>query len=203
MRRQRKAKIVATLGPSSSTQARIEALFRAGTDVFRLNFSHGAHEEHKERFAAIRAVEGKCGRPIGVLLDLQGPKLRVGAFKTGAIELAAGDKFRLDLAEAPGDERRAGLPHPEVFAALKAGTNLLLDDGKLRLIVRKCGKDFAECEVVVGGRSDRKGVNVPDVVRYASDRQGPRGCASASIWAPTGSRCRSCSARRMSPSCAS
>jgi pyruvate kinase len=165
MRRQRKAKIVATLGPASSTPEQISALFHAGADVFRLNFSHGAHEDHKARYDAIREVEEKADRPIGVLMDLQGPKLRVGTFAEGPVELKTGGKFRFDLDAAKGDATRAQLPHPEIFAAVKVGTNLLLDDGKLRLRVKKCGDDFAECEIVVGGKlSDRKGVNVPDVV---------------------------------------
>jgi pyruvate kinase len=113
----------------------------------------------------IRAVEEKAGRPIGVLMDLQGPKLRVGAFANGPVDLKTGDTFRFDLDEAKGDARRAQLPHPEIFAAVGVGTNLLLDDGRLRLRVKKSGPDFAECEIVVGGKlSDRKGVNVPDVV---------------------------------------
>ena len=165
MRRHRKAKIVATLGPASSTPEQISALFHAGADVFRLNFSHGAHEDHKARYDIIRSVEEQADRPIGVLMDLQGPKLRVGAFGDGPVELKAGGKFRFDLDAAKGDAKRVQLPHPEIFAAVKPGTNLLLDDGRLRLKVKKCGADFAECEIVVGGKlSDRKGVNVPDVV---------------------------------------
>lgn len=165
MRRQRKAKIVATLGPASSSRKQIEDLFQAGADVFRLNLSHGTHDDHKARYDIIRAIEDRADRPIGILVDLQGPKLRVGAFRDGGVDLVAGAKFRLDLETALGDQQRAPLPHPEILAALKPGTNLLLDDGKLRLIVKKCAKDFADCEVVTGGRlSDRKGVNVPDVI---------------------------------------
>ena len=165
MRRQRHAKIVATLGPASASTEMIRSLFLAGVDVFRLNFSHGTHEQHRERLAQIRAVEQEVGRPIGVLADMQGPKLRVGTFATGSVMLNAGASFRLDLTDNPGDVTRAYLPHPEIFAALKPGANLLLDDGKLRLQVKKCGRDFADTEVVVGGvLSERKGVNVPDVV---------------------------------------
>ena len=165
MRRQRSAKIVATLGPASSTPEAIEALFRAGVDVFRLNFSHGTADEHRARCAAIRALERRTGRPVGVMADLQGPKLRVGAFAGGSAALVAGKRFRLDLAKAPGDAKRAPLPHPEVFAALEPGTDLLLDDGNIRLKVEKCGKDFADTVIVTGGTlSDRKGVNVPNVV---------------------------------------
>jgi pyruvate kinase len=165
MRRQRSAKIVATLGPSSSSPEMIETLFRAGVDVFRLNFSHGKQDEHRARFDAIRAVEKKLGRPVGVMADLQGPKLRVGTFADGKVKLAEGKRFRLDLAKTPGDARRASLPHPEIFAALGPGTELLLDDGNIRLKVESCGKDFAETVVAVGGElSDRKGVNVPNAV---------------------------------------
>ncbi|MGH8445981.1 MAG: pyruvate kinase, partial [Solimonas sp.] len=135
-------------------------------DVFRFNFSHGTHEDHRRRLDIVRAIERDSGRPIGVLLDLQGPKLRVGTFAEGRIELAAGAAFRLDLdAKTPGDARRVALPHPEIFAALKEGAELLLDDGRLQLKVLRCGADFAETQVVTGGTlSDRKGVNVPGVV---------------------------------------
>jgi len=165
IRRQRRAKIVATLGPASSTEAMIHALFIAGADVFRLNFSHGTHEAHRERLQQIRNVERSVGRPIGVLADMQGPKLRVGTFAKGPVNLVTGTKFRLDLTDQPGDATRAYLPHPEIFAALRPGANLLLDDGKLRLRVTRCAADFAETEVVIGGAlSERKGVNVPDVI---------------------------------------
>jgi pyruvate kinase len=165
MRRMRRAKIVATVGPSSSTPEKLRALFLAGVDVFRLNFSHGTQAEHRSRFEAIRAIEKDLGRPIGILMDLQGPKLRVGTFGAGFIELAPGQRLHLDLDAAPGDSKRVGLPHPEIFAALKPDTSLLLDDGKLRVVVKSCGAGWADTEVLVGGRlSDRKGVNVPDVV---------------------------------------
>lgn len=166
MRRTRKAKIVATLGPASSGPENIRALFEAGADVFRFNFSHGTHEDHRARHEAVRAVERETGRPIAVLADLQGPKLRVGAFAGGKVMLREGAPFRLDLdAGAPGDERRVGLPHPEVFAALAPGVELLLDDGKVRLAVESCGPDRAETRVAVGGPlSDRKGVSVVGAV---------------------------------------
>src|SRR3982751_1601692 len=164
-RRRRRAKIVATLGPSSADKAAIRSLFLAGVDVFRLNFSHGTHDQHRERLTQIRDVERELGRPIGVLADLQGPKLRVGTFAEGPVTLQAGASFRLDLTDQPGDVTRAYLPHPEIFRALKPGAALLLDDGKIRLQVRECGADFAITEVIVGGAlSERKGVNVPDVV---------------------------------------
>ena len=165
MLRQRRSRILATLGPASSSHERILALALAGADVFRLNFSHGSHADHAARFEAIRAVERELGRPIGVLMDLQGPKLRVGSLAGGKALLAAGARFRLDLDAAAGDSARAQLPHPEIFAALHPGAELLLDDGKLRLRVEACGPDYAETTVLVGGvLSDRKGVNVPGVV---------------------------------------
>ncbi len=165
MRRTRSAKIVATLGPATSSEAQIRALFEAGVDVFRLNFSHGTQSDHARRLEIIRQLERESGRPIGVLLDLQGPKLRLGTFTGGGAKLEAGAPFRLDMDPASGDATRAPLLHPEIFAALQTGTELLLDDGKLRLRVERHGKDFAETTVVVGGPiSDRKGVNVPSVV---------------------------------------
>jgi pyruvate kinase len=165
MRRQRATKIVATLGPASGTPEIIAGLFRAGVDVFRLNFSHGAHEDHRARVEMLRAIERDTGRPIGILMDLQGPKLRVGTFAAGRVELMRGQPFRFDLEDRPGDGARARLPHPEIFAALAPGLELLLDDGRIRVVVRDCGPDFAETEVVTGGPlSDRKGVNVPGAV---------------------------------------
>lgn len=166
MYRNRNAKIVATLGPASTDKETIQALFEAGTDVFRLNFSHGTHADHKRRLDIIRTIEREAGRPIGVLLDLQGPKLRLGTFANGPVQLEEGASFRLDLnRDKPGDQTRAPMPHPEIFAALEEGTDLLVDDGRVRLRVEKCGKDFAETRVIAGGVvSDRKGVNVPGVV---------------------------------------
>lgn len=165
MRRYRNAKIIATLGPASSTPAMIEALCRAGADVFRFNFSHGSHEDHRERYEMVRQVEEKLGRPIAVLMDLQGPKLRVDRFEGGKVLLESGQPFRLDMDRTLGNANRAPLLHPEVYSSLRAGTELLLDDGKIRLRVEKHGADFAETVVVTGGvLSDRKGLNVPDVV---------------------------------------
>ncbi len=164
-RRTRKAKIVATLGPASSEKQMVRELFLAGVDVFRLNFSHGSAADHRARFAILRELEEETGRPIGILADLQGPKLRVGTFADGPVMLNEGQAFRLDLDAAPGDAQRAGMPHPEIFAALVPGAELLLDDGRLRLIVERCGADFAQTRVAVGGKlSERKGVNVPGVV---------------------------------------
>jgi len=143
----------------------IRALFETGADVFRLNFSHGSHEDHRRNVEIIRELERDTGRPIGILMDLQGPKLRVGKIRDGSTTLVKGTAFRLDLSDEPGDSTRAPLLHPEVFAALEPGTDLLLDDGKLRLRVTACDKDFAETIVETGGPlSDRKGVNVPGVI---------------------------------------
>ena len=165
MRRTRNAKIVATLGPASSDPAVIRRLFLAGVDVFRLNFSHGSPADHGARLQALRELERETGRPIGILADLQGPKLRVGTFADGPVTLAQGQAFRLDLDPAPGSAQRVCLPHPEIFAALVPGAELLLDDGKLRVVVERCGADFADTRVAAGGRlSERKGVNVPGVV---------------------------------------
>jgi pyruvate kinase len=165
MRRTRNAKIVATLGPASSDKETLRRLFAAGADVFRLNFSHGSEADHRARFDALRELEREVGRPIGILADLQGPKLRVGTFADGPVVLDAEQAFRLDLDPLRGNARRANLPHPEIFAALVPGAELLLDDGRLRLVVQHCGSDFADTRVVVGGKlSDRKGVNVPGVV---------------------------------------
>jgi pyruvate kinase len=165
MRRQRSAKIVATLGPATSTPDAIRALFRAGVDVFRLNFSHGDRRDHQARIEAIRGLEKEMGRPIGILADMQGPKLRLGTFAAGKIRLKSGGHFRLDLDAVPGDGLRAPLPHPEIFAAIEPGTELLLNDGNVRLKVESCGERFAETLVLDGGElSDRKGVNVPNAV---------------------------------------
>jgi pyruvate kinase len=164
LRRRRRTKIVATLGPASSTPEVIERLYRTGADVFRLNFSHGSHEDHAQRIGIIRALEKKVGRPIGILADVQGPKLRVGRFQAGRVQLQTGQSFRLDMSATPGDVRRVQLPHPEIIEAARIGTTLLLDDGKLRLRVVHKRDDHLETEILVGGAlSDRKGVNVPDV----------------------------------------
>ncbi len=162
MRRRRSTKIVATLGPASADPAMLRRLFEAGADVFRLNMSHGTHASHRALVAAIRALEREVGRPVGILTDLQGPKLRLGEIAGGAVELATGARYRLDLDPTPGDSRRAPLPHPEVFAALSKGTEILVDDGKVRLRVTGRGKDYAVTEAEIGGcLSDHKGVNVP------------------------------------------
>ncbi|SDY19426.1 pyruvate kinase [Citreimonas salinaria] len=165
MKRNRRVKIVATLGPASSTYEMIRQLHETGADVFRLNMSHGTHAEIAERHAIIRQVEKDLDSPIAILADLQGPKLRVGEFANGAEELEWGASFRLDLDPTPGTQERVCLPHPEIFAALEPGAHLLVNDGKLRLRVEECAEDHANCTVIAGGTiSNRKGVNVPDVV---------------------------------------
>ncbi len=165
MRRHRNVKIVATLGPASNDYTMIRALAEAGADVFRLNMSHGDHKEIAVRHDIIRKVESDLGWPIAILADLQGPKLRVGTFANGSEDLEVGAPFRLDLDPTEGTAKRVQLPHKEIFDALEPGAHLLVNDGKIRLRVKDCGRDFADCEVVVGGTiSNRKGVNVPDVV---------------------------------------
>lgn len=162
MIRARRARIVATLGPASRTPDMIQALARAGADVFRLNFSHGSHDDHAATCKAVREVEKIVGRPLGVLADLQGPKLRLGKFADTGIDVAPGARIRLDLDKTPGDAARVGMPHPELFAAMKPGSLLLVDDGKVRLKVVANGPDFADVEVIQGDRlSDRKGVALP------------------------------------------
>jgi pyruvate kinase len=131
MRRLRRAKIVATLGPASSTAAVIAQLFQAGADVFRINMSHTSHDKMRELVAAIRAVEKQFDRPIGILVDLQGPKLRVGPFAGGSAQLTKDQTFTFDADTTPGNAERVYLPHPEIFAAAKPGHTLLLDDGKI------------------------------------------------------------------------
>ena len=201
LRRNRRAKIVATLGPASSDRDTLRSLFHAGVDVFRLNFSHGSAEDHAVRMAILREIEAETGRPIGVMADLQGPKLRVGAFAQGPVQLQPGQRFRLDLDPRPGNAERVCLPHPEIFAALAPGAELLLDDGRLRLRVDACDATSADTRVLVGGRlSERKGVNVPGVVLPISALT-PATCATWTRrwrWAPTGSRCPSCSGPRTS-----
>lgn len=165
MRRMRSVKIVATLGPASSDYETIRALSDAGADVFRLNMSHGEHGEIRERHEIIRKIEKDTGRPIGILADLQGPKLRCGVFANGEEMLEVGADFRFDLSEDEGDSKRVQLPHKEIFDALEPGATLLVNDGKIKLRVTECGNNFADCIVEVGGEiSNRKGVNVPDVV---------------------------------------
>ncbi len=160
--RERRARILATLGPATATRERVAALYEAGADAFRLNFSHGDHAGIAALHAAVRAVEADAAHPLAVVADLQGPKLRIGAFAGGSATLEAGARFRLDTDPAPGGARRVSLPHPEVFAALAPGLDLLLDDGRVRLRVVEAGAAHADTEVAVAGTlSDRKGVNLP------------------------------------------
>jgi pyruvate kinase len=160
--RHRNTKILATLGPATGNQERIEALFRAGADCFRLNFSHGTVDEHRARAETIRRIEAHYGQPIGIVADLQGPKLRIGRFASGSVTLKVGQTFRLDSDPAPGDPSRVELPHPELMGALEPGADILLDDGRVRLRVTARGADRLDTIVVSGtSLSDRKGVNVP------------------------------------------
>jgi pyruvate kinase len=163
MRRLRRAKIVATLGPASSQRAMIAQLFEAGADVFRINMSHTSPERMREIVSAIREVESEYGRPIGILADLQGPKLRLGTFTGGSTTLTKGETFALDTDAAPGDARRVQLPHADVLRAVEPGHTLLLDDGKVRLVAEEAGEKRLVARVAVGGKlSDRKGVSLPD-----------------------------------------
>ncbi len=163
MRRLRRAKIVATLGPASSSPEMIARLFAAGADVFRINMSHTSPERMRELVGMIRGVERETGRPIGILVDLQGPKLRLGTFESGFVVVKSGDKFVLDSDPVPGNAQRVYLPHPEIFAGAEPGHTLLLDDGKVRLTVTAAQPKQMTTRVEVGGKlSDRKGVSLPD-----------------------------------------
>ena len=159
----RRTKIVATLGPASNDEQVMRKLVEAGVNVFRLNFSHGSHEDQRARFNLIRSLEEEFDYPIGILMDLQGPKLRIGTFAEGKITLKKGDTFNLYLERRVGDQEGVSLPHKEIFDVLETGHELLVDDGKVRLKVTQASPLVAVTTVVVGGViSDRKGVNVPD-----------------------------------------
>jgi len=165
MRRQRRTKVVATLGPASSSRTVIERLFQAGADVFRINMSHTSHDKMRELVETIRMVEADCERPIGILVDLQGPKLRLGNFKNDWAEIDAGQDLILDTDPAPGDAIRINLPHREIFSAIKPGDRLLIDDGKLRLVATQTEPERIVARVEVGGKiSSRKGVSLPDTM---------------------------------------
>ena len=158
-------KIVATLGPASSSEDMIRKLVLAGADVFRLNFSHGTHEEHIKTATTIRKIEKEIGKPIAIMMDLQGPKIRIGVFEDGCVTLKSGEKFLLDTKQEFGNSRRVQLPHPEIFPALIAGTELLLDDGKIRLLVEENDGDTLVTKVINGGvLSNKKGVNIPNTI---------------------------------------
>ncbi|WP_417612525.1 pyruvate kinase [Parasphingorhabdus sp.] len=163
--RNRKVKVLATLGPSSGSPEMIEKMYRAGVDAFRMNMSHGEHEAHAANVKTIRALEKKVGRPITILADLQGPKLRIATFANPPVMLKEGARFTLDMLKKKGDATRVSLPHKEILSTLEPGHTLLLDDGKIRLEVTKADGKSVETKVIVGGEiSDRKGVNVPEVV---------------------------------------
>ena len=163
MRRLRRCKIIATIGPASANQEMLSALFRAGADVFRINMSHASHDAMRDQVRMIRAVQKEARRPIGILLDLQGPKLRIGLFKDRVVNLAKGATFTLDSNPEPGDETRVCLPHPEILRALEPGHTLLIDDGKVRLHVVGGDETHAIALVDVAGEiSNRKGVSLPD-----------------------------------------
>jgi pyruvate kinase len=165
MRRHRRAKIVATVGPASASPEMLKALFLAGVDTFRLNFSHGAQEDHAKVHAAIRALEQQIRRPIGILMDLQGPKIRVGTLRDGKIAVESGEAIRFVLRGSAGDRSSIPLPHPEIFAAVAPDHDLLIDDGRVRVRVTGLGDDFIEAKVIVGGTiSNHKGVNLPGTV---------------------------------------
>jgi pyruvate kinase len=159
----RRVKILATLGPASQDPAVLAGLFEAGADVFRINMSHASHDAMRDRVRAIRALERQYGRSVGVLVDLQGPKLRVGAFADTGVDLLKGDTFVLDGNPAPGDRHRVHLPHPEILCALRPGHAMLIDDGKVKLRVQEAAPERAVATVEVAGRvSNRKGVSLPD-----------------------------------------
>jgi len=165
MHRNRRAKIVATVGPASAEPAMLKALFLAGVDTFRMNFSHGAHEDHATVHAAIRSLEAEVGRPIGILQDLQGPKIRVGTIRNGTIRVAAGETIRFVPSGTEGDKSSIPLPHPEIFAAIAPGQELLIDDGRVRARIVGVGTDHIDAEVINGGAiSNRKGINLPGTV---------------------------------------
>lgn len=162
MHRRRRAKIVATIGPASSSPEMLKRLFLAGVDTFRLNFSHGSHENHAKVFNAIRELEREVRSPIGVLQDLQGPKIRLGKITGGKISVESGERLRFILDVEEGDASCIPLHHPEIFAAILPGQDLLIDDGRVRVRVLSVGLKEIEAEVLVGGViSDRKGVNLP------------------------------------------
>ena len=165
--RNNQTQIIATLGPASNNPETIRALFEAGVDTFRLNFSHGTHEEHAKSVAMIRELEAEAGSPIGILADMQGPKLRIGSFKDDAkIALEPGKKIRFDLDPAPGDETRVAFPHPDILNALDKGARFLMDDGNVGMKIVDTGEGFVVAEVMYGTElSGKKGVNVPDLTR--------------------------------------
>lgn len=164
--RTNQTQIIATLGPATNSPEKIRELYIAGVDTFRLNFSHGTHEIHAKSVAMIRALEKEVGRPIGILADMQGPKLRIGTFKDGKIALTPGQSIRFDLDATPGDETRVGFPHADIIAALEVGASFLMDDGNVAMKITGKGSDYITAEAVYGTElSNNKGVNVPDLSR--------------------------------------
>ena len=183
MKRNRKVKILATLGPASGEEEMIQKLHEAGADLFRINMSHASHDMMRTLIKRIRNVEARCGRPIGILADLQGPKLRVGKFAAGKVDLVPGQTFTLDNKDEPGDATRVFLPHPEILESVKAGHRLLIDDGKLHLRADTSDGKSIVCTVIAGTKiSDRKGVKPS---RYAAE------CRCLDRKGPCRSRCRS------------
>lgn len=163
MRRNRRVKIVATLGPASSDPGTIRRLYDAGADVFRINMSHASIEMLRDLHRTIRRVETEVGRPIAILIDLQGPKLRIGEIAGGTTELQPGATVRFDRHPDAGTSARIPLLHPELFLAVSVGDLLLLDDGKLRLEVTERSEDTLAARVLVGGRlASRKGLSLPN-----------------------------------------
>ena len=189
--RTRNTKILATLGPASSDKDMIRKLFEAGVDLFRLNFSHGSAADHKARMDIIRELEKEFDRPIGVVADMQGPKLRVGKFKGGKISLKEGMKIRFDLDSTEGDEKRVQLPHPEVIETLEKGQNILLDDGKVRIEIVEKGKDYLVGKVIAGQTlSNNKGFNLPGRIKTEKI------LSPLLTWVLTGLRSLSCKRRK-------
>lgn len=157
-------KILATIGPTTATKEILSKLIDAGADAFRFNFSHGTHEEHKERYNIVRELSFKKGRHVSIVADMQGPKLRVGTFQNGSVTLKKGQTFTLDLENLPGDETRVNLPHKEIFEAVKTKDKLLLNDGNIVLEVINKDLSHISTKVLVGGvLSDHKGVNLPNI----------------------------------------
>jgi len=164
IRRYRQTKIVATLGPASGAPDKMRALFEAGVDVFRMNFSHGSHEDHRKNLETARMLEVEFDRPVAILADMQGPKLRIGRFEDDKIEIIEGQSFRFDLNDALGDTTRVQLPHPEVIEVMDVGSEILLDDGKVRVEVTGKDKDGLDTKVMAGSYlSNNKGFNIPGV----------------------------------------
>jgi len=164
IRRYRQTKIVATLGPASGNPENMRKLFEAGVDVFRMNFSHGSHEDHKKNLDTARQLEIEFGRPIALLADMQGPKLRIGRFENDKIEITEGQNFRFDLSDTLGNQDRVQLPHPEVIEVMEVGSEILLDDGKVRVEIIAKDKEGLDTKIISGSYlSNNKGFNIPGV----------------------------------------